>query len=306
MIVHIVYIHGFQGDHTSFQSFPTDLHNALELLLPAHISLKSTVYPTYQSKKPIALAATNFLRWIDTLPNGPIILCGHSMGGLLAADAAMTAKPGKIIAILACDVPYLGMHPHVVVSGLASLIPKKGDPGATLKTEKEMNDKHSVRVMEQGENGELVPPPLPPRPSSCPPLSSPLPTPTPPSASPSYPLPASATDLLTYTLTLLHIPSAPILAFLHTDHRSYFTKQRAVALKRSILESMEFGVCMFDPQGLLERYRILHWESVRIHGAKDEVEAHCGLFVRNLNWEYDAFVKRTADVVKGWVIEASV
>ncbi|KAH6910671.1 hypothetical protein BKA70DRAFT_90759 [Coprinopsis sp. MPI-PUGE-AT-0042] len=55
------------------------------------------------------------------------------MGGLLAAEAAMDpsnapreagGKPNRIVGIIAFDVPFLGMHPHVVISGLASLLPK--------------------------------------------------------------------------------------------------------------------------------------------------------------------------------------
>ena len=56
------------------------------------------------------------------------------MGGLLAAEAATdpsnapgaypATKPSRIVGIIAFDCPYLGMHPHVVISGIASLFPK--------------------------------------------------------------------------------------------------------------------------------------------------------------------------------------
>ena len=52
------------------------------------------------------------------------------MGGLLAADAATTPnspESRRIIGIIAFDVPYLGMHPHVVISGIASLFAGDGD-----------------------------------------------------------------------------------------------------------------------------------------------------------------------------------
>lgn len=196
IILHIVYIHGFQGlssfssattqkisfrlthtksffllpgDHTTFQSFPTDLHNALQPTMPEHIELRSILYPTYKSKKPIAVATEKFLQWcvlqvpiefltqimqpcrLEALPAGPVILCGHSMGGLLAAEAATSSVhvSKRVVALLAFDVPFLGMHPHVVVSGLASLLPHQKREGgrhdnvkAPLKTEKEMNDAH--------------------------------------------------------------------------------------------------------------------------------------------------------------------
>jgi hypothetical protein len=82
------------------------------------------------------------------------------MGGLLAADAATdlsnksrsssTSKPHRIVGMIAFDTPYLGMHPHVVKSGIASLF-KKDDQaqGKGNKTEKQMNEKH-VQVVDQG------------------------------------------------------------------------------------------------------------------------------------------------------------
>lgn len=80
----------------------------------------------------------------------------HSMGGLLAAEAATDpsnnpdqypgAKPRRIMGMVAFDTPYLGMHPHVVITGLASLLPKdEDDEGNKKKTEGEMNpDVHVV------------------------------------------------------------------------------------------------------------------------------------------------------------------
>lgn len=72
------------------------------------------------------------------------------MGGLLAAEAATDAsnyagqeaypgaKPNRIVGMMAFDTPYLGMHPHVVVSGIASLFAKEEEKKPD-KTEKEMN-----------------------------------------------------------------------------------------------------------------------------------------------------------------------
>lgn len=81
---------------------------------------------------------------------------GHSMGGLLAADAVTDpsnnpdkhpgAKPSRIIGMIAFDTPYLGMHPHVVISGIASLMPK--DDGKKKKTEGEMNDHPEVNIVD--------------------------------------------------------------------------------------------------------------------------------------------------------------
>ena len=65
------------------------------------------------------------------------------MGGLLAADAIADASSvsKRIIGLVAFDVPFLGMHPHVIISGIASLLPKeKSEP------EIEMNDARIVKM----------------------------------------------------------------------------------------------------------------------------------------------------------------
>ena len=97
---------------------------------------------------------------LSTQPPGPVILLGHSMGGLLAAEAATDisnnperhpgAKPRRIIGMIAFDTPYLGMHPHVVVSGIASLFPKDEDEdGKQKKTLSEMNNHSQVKMVDE-------------------------------------------------------------------------------------------------------------------------------------------------------------
>ncbi|KAF8522814.1 hypothetical protein JB92DRAFT_2705907, partial [Gautieria morchelliformis] len=277
IILHIVYIHGFQGDHTTFQAFPTDLHHALQPTLPPHVELRSILYPTYKSKRPIAVATERFLQWLGTLPAGPVILCGHSMGGLLAAEAAtspINAASKRVVALLAYDVPFLGMHPHVVISGIASLLPnhKKGELGqgginggtSGLKTETQMNDARHVDIPSEAQIGceythfltatgsttssgqSLTPPPLPPRPSSSPQTQT-------------------QTQSQSRDLQLSSLPYKPAFIsravdFLqsHADDRvvHFISKHRSepiAAAKRWVVESFEFGICMFDPKGLRDR-----------------------------------------------------
>ena len=81
---------------------------------------------------------------------------GHSMGGLLAADAATDlsnnrgGKANRILGVVAFDTPYLGMHPHVVISGIASLLPKGGDGDSKKKCASvgQMNDHPQVQIVD--------------------------------------------------------------------------------------------------------------------------------------------------------------
>lgn len=83
------------------------------------------------------------------------------MGGLLVAEAAIDPSPVArcIIGIIAFDCSYLGMHPHVVVSGIASLFIKKDDkaggpPSETaqgMQDEGEMNDENLVNFAGSGD-----------------------------------------------------------------------------------------------------------------------------------------------------------
>lgn len=85
---------------------------------------------------------------------------GHSMGGLLAAEAATDpsnkpkkgSKPKRIIGVVAFDTPYLGMHPHVIISGIASLLPKgdNEDPQQSKSSAEEaLNDHPQVTVVDE-------------------------------------------------------------------------------------------------------------------------------------------------------------
>jgi hypothetical protein len=42
------------------------------------------------------------------------------------------------------------------------------------------------------------------------------------------------------------------------------------------------------------------WEKVVIGGVEDEVQAHCGLFIRGQNLDYDGLVERVGQRVLGW------
>ena len=84
---------------------------------------------------------------LSTIEEGLVILAGHSLGGLLVADAALfNTKSGnqahRVIGVLSFDTPFLGIHPHVIISGIASLFQGDG-----TKTESDMNDTDKVNMV---------------------------------------------------------------------------------------------------------------------------------------------------------------
>lgn len=66
-------------------------------------------------------------QWTD------IILLGHSMGGLLAADVALLFRH-RIVGIINFDVPFVGMHPGIIKAGLGSIFTKVPPPQDQILT----------------------------------------------------------------------------------------------------------------------------------------------------------------------------
>ncbi|TKA30965.1 hypothetical protein B0A50_01933 [Salinomyces thailandicus] len=135
----LIYIHGFMGNETSFRSFPAHVHHRLTVTLaPTHV-VHTKLYPRYRSKRNITFARDDLSRWLEPHEdaNTDIVLLGHSMGGLLAAEVVLmpspTSSPHKpfkhrILGTINFDVPFLGMHPGVVKSGLASIFNPPDEP----------------------------------------------------------------------------------------------------------------------------------------------------------------------------------
>ncbi|KAG0709797.1 hypothetical protein DFH29DRAFT_14809 [Suillus ampliporus] len=164
----IVFIHGFKGTDTTFENFPQRLEHVLKETI-GNLKVECVLFPAYETKGQLNAAVEHFADWLTTLTvqrevadgkgggagKAKIVLCGHSMGGLLAADALLAfvnSRPDKdaplwpkIIACIAFDTPYLGLHPAVfknsatkaveyastartVVSDVFSLFGKKGAP----------------------------------------------------------------------------------------------------------------------------------------------------------------------------------
>ncbi|KAF5384259.1 hypothetical protein D9615_003434 [Tricholomella constricta] len=191
------------------------------------------------------------------------------MGGLLAAEAATHAsnntgtKPTRIVGMIAFDTPYLGMHPHVVVTGIASIFQR--DEEGKKHTDTTMNDTTKVTVVDGNvtEDWDAFKDSLS---ASARPASlatsgsnSRLPSPVPSSPSP------------TYSSQILH-SSQPFvdrgMAFLSShsnDPLVRWARKHADdpfnASKRWVIERFQFGSCMFDPSGLKDRYsRLVAWQ----------------------------------------------
>ncbi|KAJ7094604.1 hypothetical protein B0H15DRAFT_830157 [Mycena belliarum] len=130
----VVFIHGFKGTDETFSAFPDRLRHILSETITS-VSVECTVFPAYQTKGDLVEAVIKFSDWLTTLTverevasgggagKAKIVLCGHSMGGLLAADTLQEFIKGrpdadaplwpKIIGCIAFDTPYLGLHPGI-------------------------------------------------------------------------------------------------------------------------------------------------------------------------------------------------
>ncbi|KAJ7490429.1 hypothetical protein B0H11DRAFT_2010406 [Mycena galericulata] len=130
----VVFIHGFKGTDETFGAFPERLQHILAETIP-NASVECIVFPAYQTKGDLVEAVVKFSDWLTTLTvekevatglgagKVNIVLCGHSMGGLLSADTLREfckSRPDpqaplwpRIIGCIAFDTPYLGLHPGV-------------------------------------------------------------------------------------------------------------------------------------------------------------------------------------------------
>ncbi|KAH0537792.1 hypothetical protein FGG08_005474 [Glutinoglossum americanum] len=128
----LVYIHGFLGNETSFQSFPAHVHNLLKIILAETHVIHTKIYPRYKSRKAIEFARDDFSKWLSPHESEmtDVILLGHSMGGILSAEVVLLQPHSpadsqpfrhRILGTINFDTPFLGMHPGVIVSGIGSL-----------------------------------------------------------------------------------------------------------------------------------------------------------------------------------------
>ncbi|KAH9831492.1 hypothetical protein Tdes44962_MAKER08922 [Teratosphaeria destructans] len=154
----LIYIHGFMGNEMSFRSFPAHVHNLLTVLLAESHVVHTKIYPRYRSRRNISFARDDFSRWLEPHEDAKtdVVLLGHSMGGLLAAEVAiMPAAPSaarplkhRILGTVNFDVPFLGMHPGIIKSGLASIF---------MPSEEVHGDRYSPELKPADANSEAGP-----------------------------------------------------------------------------------------------------------------------------------------------------
>ncbi|KAI0397054.1 hypothetical protein F5Y17DRAFT_29688 [Xylariaceae sp. FL0594] len=258
-ILLVVYIHGFMGNDTSFQSFPAHVHRCLKLALCDSHVVHSKIYPRYKTYKTIDIARDNFSRWLEPLetPKTDVVLVGHSMGGLLAADVVLKPSTDKrygyfrhrILGVVNLDAPLLGMHPGIVVSGISSLFRKNESPkspgeaslSSPLATQSPSPD---IVVSPMSSTVSELPPYFPP--SSAPPAPFINPTMTfDPNFNPSFPNDVRMEER-TWWGNVFHFV------------KKHSSENLIEAATNHIMSHLEFGGTMFDLNRLQSRY-----ESVR-------------------------------------------
>ncbi|KAH7318514.1 hypothetical protein B0I35DRAFT_244919 [Stachybotrys elegans] len=137
-ILLLIYIHGFYGNAQSFQSFPYHVHEFLKDALAETHAVHTKIYPRYKCYRAMEVARDNFSAWLrpHESPHTDVILIGHSMGGLVAADVVLKPNQNpynshplqhRILGTLSLDTPFLGLHPGIIASGLASLFAPQED-----------------------------------------------------------------------------------------------------------------------------------------------------------------------------------
>lgn len=90
----LIYLHGYMGNDQSFQSFPAHVHSYLKLALAETHVIHTKIYPRYKTYKHMEVARDNFSRWLEPheSPTTDVIIVGHSMGGLLAAEIVLLVR----------------------------------------------------------------------------------------------------------------------------------------------------------------------------------------------------------------------
>lgn len=163
----LVYVHGFVGNDMSFGSFPAHVHNLLTSYLAETHVVHTKVYPRYKSRKNISYARDDFSNWLYPHENSStdVVLLGHSLGGILTAEVVLlpSSVPGshdlfqhRILGTISFDTPFLGMHPSVVGTGIASLFQTTPKPEDVDKSPRPQSKSNLSRTHTQITEGAAI------------------------------------------------------------------------------------------------------------------------------------------------------
>lgn len=236
-ILLLIYIHGFYGNDQSFRSFPAHVHNFLREALSETHAVHSKIYPRYKTYKAIDVARDNFSAWLEPheSPTTDVILIGHSMGGLLAAEmvlmpnqvsSSQSPLKHRILGTLSLDSPFLGLHPGIVASGISSLFQPSPTPPGQGSAPSSPPEAHSAD-----------PQPLSPAMS----MNSPLSEPRDPNFDPPFVNDAPFRER-SFLTRMMNFSS------------KHWSEGLITALGNHIASHLEFGGCLADYRGLMSRY----------------------------------------------------
>ena len=102
----LVFVHGFMGNETSFQSMPQQLSTQLNCDFSLYC---------YDTKGSFDHKTKDLISYLMNLQKQDIILICHSMGGVLGVDAAK--KCDFCMGVVSIDTPFFGLDPQVVMQG---------------------------------------------------------------------------------------------------------------------------------------------------------------------------------------------
>ncbi|KAI4175370.1 MAG: hypothetical protein LQ348_006191 [Seirophora lacunosa] len=124
----LCFIHGFKGDDNTFGGFPEHLRALVSHALPK-ITVKAVTYPQFETRGDLGDCVTRFREWLQNVvidlevsagtpsptvdPSVRIILVGHSMGGIVAAETLLHIVSDEPIAptkALAGPAPSSAAH----------------------------------------------------------------------------------------------------------------------------------------------------------------------------------------------------
>jgi len=140
--VTIVYVHGFLGTKRTFHEFPELLKDALKIY---NVEVFNKVFPAFDTNGVFDDFVNMIISWLYSQEiKHPIVLMGHSMGGILNADVYRKIKngdvkpefknktPPKIVGVFGFDTPYFGLSSSIA--------------GASVRKIKETFSKATTRV----------------------------------------------------------------------------------------------------------------------------------------------------------------